>query len=390
MPSDLSITTICDNDQAFVDILFLHGLSGDPVETWTSSDSDDPLGGSWPAWLCDELQNARISSLGYPASVFEKWAKKEMGLFERSKSVLDLLEHHDFGDRPIVLVTHSLGGLLAKQILMTAMNSNAESWKAIATSVKLVVYLATPHSGASLARTLNFLFPHLSSPHIEALTNESGQLQELNDAYRAFAVDNEIKTIAYYEKFKSKGAAIVVDSASADPGTPGTTAIPVDADHETICKPHSRNDPVYLGVRKHIAKLIESLEIKSSNRVDSSESDRRDLLQKLIDANREHEYRSANDLQNQYSRERYRLGLHTSAHRASDRLLSAVEQRFLTHVYQTKICTGGSDEEIADALQMKVIDPVVNRFQDDGVDEMKVVQAIYYLTEQCFISWNPI
>lgn len=390
MPSELSITYYCNEEDSQLDIVFLHGLSGDPKDTWTASNSDDPLGGSWPYWLCDELSGVRISSIGYPASVFEKWAKKEMGLFERSKSILNLMELHGFGDRPIAFIAHSLGGLLAKQILTTALNSSMQAWKEIAKQVKLVVYLATPHSGASLARTLSLVFPRLSSPHIDFLTNESAQLFELNDAYRSFAGDNDVKTVAYYEKFKVKGATIVVDAASADPGTPGTTAIPVDADHITICKPESRAEIVYLGIRKHLERLQGSISKTELTREEASEADRRDLLQKLIDASREHEYRSANELQNQFSRERYRLGLHTSAHRASNRLLSAVEQRFLVHVYQAKICTGASNDEIADALQTKVVDAIVAQFETEGVDEMKVIQAVYYLTEQCFISWNPV
>jgi triacylglycerol esterase/lipase EstA (alpha/beta hydrolase family) len=56
------------------------------------------------------------------------------------------------GDRPIVLVCHSLGGLVAKQLLRTSfdLTATAESQK-IAKAVRGVIFLATPHSGAGSA-----------------------------------------------------------------------------------------------------------------------------------------------------------------------------------------------------------------------------------------------
>jgi len=89
MASDeLSIKLICGDEAAQIDVVFIHGLAGDAEQTWTAKDSSDQSGGLWPRWLCEDFGTIRSFALGYPASVFEKWAKKEMSLFERSKSVL--------------------------------------------------------------------------------------------------------------------------------------------------------------------------------------------------------------------------------------------------------------------------------------------------------------
>ena len=120
-----------------------------------------------------------------------------------------------------------------------------------------------------------------------------------------------------------------------------------------------------------------------------ADSDRRDLLQKLIDAGREHEYKLANAYQNQFAQKYNKLGLFTDAKQRSDALLSAVEQRFVTHVYSDKICKDASDEEVADALQEHVIDALCKpNGSGPGPSAKAVLQALYFLTEQCYIRWD--
>jgi protein SERAC1 len=391
MSSDLALHRVCGDESALIDVLFLHGLTGDPFSTWTSPECHDKTNAFWPAWLCQDLAGMRCHTVGYPASIFEQWAKKEMDLFERAKSILDLLDSHSFGSRPMVLVCHSLGGLLAKHLLKTAELSGSTSWKAITNAVSLVVFLATPHTGSGLATVLKLVAPRLASVHIEALRGENSQLNELNEFYRAAAKQRPIKTVVYYEKFKMKGSVLVVTPASADPGVADTVPIPVDADHESICKPSSKNSVVYLGVKKNLQAVMPRPLDEPTSREARAITDRRDLLQKLIDANREHEYTKANEMQSRFAREYYRLGLHTPAKQQIDALLSEVEQRFILHVYHAKICHHATDEEIMEAVQSKVIDPVAAKRTASGYgDPLQVMQALYYLTEQCFISWNPV
>ena len=102
-----------------LDVVLVHGLTGDLATTWTSRNSGDPAGDYWPKWLCGDFPNVNVYTLGYPASLFEKWAKQEMNLYERAKATLECLASYEFGERPIVFISHSLGGLLVKQILKT-------------------------------------------------------------------------------------------------------------------------------------------------------------------------------------------------------------------------------------------------------------------------------
>lgn len=173
----------------------------------------------------------------------------------------------------------------------------------------------------------------------------------------------------------------------------------MDADHVTICKPAAKTDLIYTSLCRHLRSVLKKCPSAASAACHNdsfaaddysatSALDRRDLLQKLIDAGREYEYQKANDLQNKFAQRYYKLGLHTEAKNKSDAVLSAVEQRFTTHVYSARICKGASDDEIAAALQAHVIDPICSGRGPDYLSATAVLQALYFLTEQCYIQWD--
>jgi len=156
---------------------------------------------------------------------------------------------------------------------------------------------------------------------------------------------------------------------------------------------------VYRSLARHLKRIISDANPLATDLVYplfgpqdyaiASDTDRRDLLQKLIDAGREHEYARANDLQNRFAQEYYRLGLHTEAKAQSDAILSQVEQRFTTHVFNDKICKDATDEQIKDALQNHVIEPIcLKKAGQPQIASAAVLQALYFLTERCHIQWD--
>lgn len=371
-----------------LDLVLIHGLTGDPLETWNSEDSSN----FWPSWLAEDLPNLNIYTIKYPASLLTKWAKKEMDLFERANNILEQMAGLGLGARPIAFVTHSLGGILAKQILRSATESLDSDFISIAQSIKLIIFLATPHTGASLANVLN-LIPG-ASKHIKLLSNEEGFLEDLNSCYRTLTSKNlDLKTAVYYEKFKSKNLLEIVDRHSADPGVTGAQPVALDKDHINICKPKDKDDVVFIGVKRHLKKVYDSTCVTISEKDDYTEKsnlDRRDLLEKLIDANREQEYSVANDYQNKFARKISKFGLYSNARDDHDSFLTEIESRFHLHIYHPLICKKASDTEINTAIQSHVIDPLISKnIGKTSFSSKDVLSALYYLTEQCHIRWDP-
>lgn len=394
MNDEATLKHVCGSSEPLVDIIFVHGLTGDAHATWQCPEDTS----FWPTWLFEELQHVAIYTLGYPASLFEKWAKKEMDMFERAASVLDHMAALGIGNRPLIFVAHSLGGILTKILLRRSIIAEDPDCKAVSEHTRLVVYLATPHNGSSLANALSIL--PFSSKAIALLADDTGFLHDLNDHYRSFANGkDDLETRVYYEKYKTSKTVMVVTRDSADPGVRGAQPVALDKDHISICKPTDKDDRVYLGVKRHVATVLKDVVDKTpganstlgaDDYTKKSTHDRRDLLEKLVDADREHEYGFANGAQNNFARRFAKTGLYTSAREDHDILLSEVETRFVMHVYHPLICKGESDELVQSAIQEHVMDPLTSRpIGNTTFSSKMVLSALYFLTEQCSIRWDP-
>jgi anti-sigma regulatory factor (Ser/Thr protein kinase) len=248
----------CDNPSRQADVLFLHGLGGDPLTTWQHGAE---AAASWPHWLGEEFGDVGVWSLGYAASP-TKWlrllrlfgsagggAGYAMPLPDRALQVLDLMVQKGFGQRPLFFICHSLGGLLAKQILRKASEATDLGKRTVFTGTRAVLFLATPHGGASLASLAGAFRTILGATvSLEDLRAHDAHLRELLDWYRNHAADAAIKTVTYYETRNVLGARIV-DETSSHPGV-GDDPVGLDDDHLSIVKPHSREAQVYCAACK--------------------------------------------------------------------------------------------------------------------------------------------
>lgn len=385
MSVESNLTTMHSAESPIVDVVFIHGLSGDAKDTWISG----PKAEFWPLWLIKNLSRLNIYSLGYPSSLFSAINKIEMDLAERANNLLELLAGRGIGPRPIVFIAHSLGGIIVKAVLRRALDSGDKDFEVIAKSTQRVIFLATPHKGASLASVLS-LIPK-TSKQVQLLANDQGFLEDLNQFYRNFVSKrSDFSTITYYEKVKTKGV-LVVDKDSADSGASGPAPVAVDRNHIDICKPSDEDDIVFLGVSRHLGNLCATLKVNPQVEEFSSKSDvdRRDLLQKLIDAGREHEYQYANSAQNKFARKMAKNGLFSSAKNDYEQLLSEACTRFMMHVYHPLICKGEDDSLVRQAIQNDVIAPLANKACGGSVfTANEVLNSLYFLTEQCHISWD--
>lgn len=394
--TETTVEVIGQRSEPEFDLIFVHGLTGSSTDTWTA-DLGDSEDGFWPNWMCGDFPKAAVHLVDYPSPIFKKWTGKELDLHAQADNILENLVCDGVGQRPVVFIAHSLGGILVKEILRAAAESLDSDWQSVASNTRLSCFVSTPHTGASLADVVKSLAPRLTSKQLDVIANDSGYLNDLKDSYRAISESRNIATAAYFETHKTNGAFLVVTSESADPGVTKCKPIAIESDHVAIAKPRSKNSLIYRSISKHVEKVSKTVEEGTScpspfsveDYSRESLEDRRDLLQKLIDANREEEYKLANELQSRFALKYHQLGLLTKAKEDSDVILADVEQRFNTHVYQEKICRDADDAEIAIALQTQVVDAVCAKFGDtQPVTASNVLQALYFLTQRCHIRWD--
>jgi protein SERAC1 len=239
----------CDNPESKVDVIFVHGLNGSAKATWHPENKQDD-NNCWPYWLGKEYPDFGIWSFGY-ASDPSEWRGKTMPLFDRASNLLDWLDTREIGKRPVVFITHSMGGLVVKKMLNTAQNFNKYE---LIEQTKGIVFLSTPHTGSHLANLIdNIKLLTRTTISVQELRAHAPELRELNEWYRQNFRAMGIDTKVYYETQPVHGV-LVVDPDSANPGIEGVKPIALEENHISICRPFSEESQVYLSVKKFIER----------------------------------------------------------------------------------------------------------------------------------------
>ena len=250
----------CENPNRCGDIIFVHGLGGHARSTWHPQElpNDDNF---WLTWLAQERPDLGIWSFGYNAAPSE-WKGSTMPLFDRASNLLEYLAVNDIGKYPIIFVTHSMGGLLVKEMLRNAQTFNKQS---VIEQTKGIVFLSTPHTGSHLANLVtNIGIFTRKTISVDELKSHLPQLRQLNEWYRQNVDAMTITTKVYYETKAILGI-LVVDPDSANPSIKDVQPTATDDDHISITKPKSPDNLVYKGVSRFIKEQLSTIPKQPEN-----------------------------------------------------------------------------------------------------------------------------
>lgn len=384
--------------EPIADILFIHGLGGDHKSSWCA-DGDNTF---WPLWLSEELNQFGVFSLNYasPKVFLPSSDVANMPLYDKAIEILDCLVSEGLGKRPLIIISHSLGGLLTKQILRSCNDNSTKKWDDFLANTKGVIFFGTPHDGSSMAN-LALVIPILKdSKVVEALKKNNPLLRELKGWYSNNANRLGIKTKAYYETKKNKSSILIVDENSSNPAVSGCCPVPVDGDHSTMNKPADKHSSTFKSVLSFIEECLLEIELDEDERAeleyldDEIERykvplDRLTLEEKLIKGKRDYDIKDGLRKKLDFAKKFKRHSAQKSSNQRYTLLLGEVETRFSRHVYSL-IARNATVEEINLAVQEKVIDPIVEKYSsnDVGVNAILIDEMIFYLTGLCNIRWH--
>ncbi len=229
-------------------IIFIHGIFGSGATSWGNPRTEN----FWPKMVTDDFRfkDYDLYLVSYKAPYFggapniHEIAGNELGRL-RSQKVFENYQE-------IYFVTHSMGGLVAKDMLVSL---NRGDDVARLRRIKGVVYLGTPAQGADLATLGAWLSMNPQLGNMEP-SQWNAYLQLLEDQWVQLLQDRDKAGSTYpkahcaYETLKT-GATIVVPRQMATSRCDGLL-YPMPTNHPGLTTPTGQEDDPYLWVMASI------------------------------------------------------------------------------------------------------------------------------------------
>lgn len=267
-------------------VVFVHGLGGEARSTWMHNPADHTT--LWPLWIGEDV-GCHVWVAGYGAAL-SGWTDAAMHLTDLGEALFAALqaEPNLFGRR-LVLIGHSLGGLVIKSGMTQAMSLGDPQRMKLLETVAGVVFVGTPHQGSSLATVANNLRVVLrTNPQVTNMVSDDPWLKLLNGQFRNLQHMRHFRVRVFFE---TKGVflgrkvfglsfglrQLIVDCNSSDPGIAGVVPTGIDGDHIEIAKPKSRRELAHKALVEFLAGVTNApsaaLSVVESSRAAWPESD---------------------------------------------------------------------------------------------------------------------
>ncbi len=205
----------------------------------------------------------RVHSFGYNSD----WAKgkeSRLNIHHFGKSLLGEMgtsPHLANAKTEVVLIGHSMGGLVIKKAFVLAKQNKA--YENLAKRLHSIYFLATPHRGSDSAKLLKNVLQYsysASRAYVEDLERNSATIQSINDEFRSYSGD--VNLWSFYETQKldmGLFSRLIVEPDSAILGYREEKQMPMNADHRSICKFDTPTDPNYLIIRNALATTVNDI-----------------------------------------------------------------------------------------------------------------------------------
>ncbi|KAH0404082.1 hypothetical protein KCU89_g1487, partial [Aureobasidium melanogenum] len=252
--------------QIALDIVFVHGLRGHRINTWSSNNKNNNV--CWPKdLLSEDIKDARILTFGYDAQVAGFLSEtSQASIFAHAEKLLDNLKNARRGveSRPIIFIGHSLGGIIIKDALIRSSECKHSKQDvrlgAIFDATIGVIFMATPHRGSRTASLAQYAVTAakiaLQNPNrhiIDALKVDSQILEKQRTSFGAIIEPSKLRCA--YEELPTH-TQLIVGAASAM--IDGVISVAIEADHVSICKFVSRENTGYDTIRGWILDMREN------------------------------------------------------------------------------------------------------------------------------------
>jgi hypothetical protein len=226
------------------DLLLIHGFWSSPA-TWdklTARLTTDP-----------DLAGLRVHAFGYESPKLPRWSMSQTRIPDYNdiaQSLPAYIAAHTPGDAPLVVVTHSQGGLILQRFLVWML---AEGRARELARIRSIVMLACPNEGSEYLasiRATTGLDRNPQAAQLEVLDREVGDARRivLRQIVHATTLDDRQCPIAVY--VYAGRTDNIVTRQSAQSAFPTAAVLP--GDHFTIHNPDAPGNLTHSTLKRHI------------------------------------------------------------------------------------------------------------------------------------------
>ncbi|MCJ1425649.1 hypothetical protein MMC29_003549, partial [Sticta canariensis] len=253
--------------KATVDIVFVHGLTGNSYNTWFHEVAKV----HWPSQLLSQdIPDARILSFGYDADIVNFWRPASNNFLSNhaEKMVSKLASERrrtSTESRKIIFVAHSLGGLVTQRALSHSRDAG-KHLRQIERCTVGIVFLGVPHCGADLESWATIgtqmvgILRRTNKDIVKVLNPGSEMLREVQkDFHKVLAHRKEskdegcaISITCFYEELPVPGVGEIVPKHSAE--MKGYDFYGIHANHMDMTKFPSREDDGYDSILEELQR----------------------------------------------------------------------------------------------------------------------------------------
>ena len=224
----------------------------------------------WPKDLLPlDIPGARIVVWGYDTRITFLKPQSRASILHHTETLLsDLVILRPVGEAqiPLIFIAHSLGGIIVKDALIRS-KYDSTAFKLIQPATLGVIFLGTPHHGSEKAKLATTIaeISRICAPGdpntqiLRALELNSELLQRIATDFNHILSSGQMHVHSFSEELKTNGMMIVESDSAAIRHTRETRST-LHADHRTIARYSSREDPNFGRVAGVLQRWIDSID----------------------------------------------------------------------------------------------------------------------------------
>ncbi|KAI9736325.1 MAG: hypothetical protein M1834_001211 [Cirrosporium novae-zelandiae] len=180
------------------DCIAISGLASHPFGSWKHRSKDSTF-----MWLRDQLPRdlpqTRNIIYGYDTQLvmsqsFQTINDLAISFIVKLKSSGRSLD----SAKPVVLLAHSLGGIILKQALVLLANGT-DLERAILHEIQGIIFFGVPNKGMEMSHLMSMVEGQPNTVLVEPLCRDSGYLSELDNQFNGITLLQDIRVISVYE-----------------------------------------------------------------------------------------------------------------------------------------------------------------------------------------------